>query len=122
MTESQFIELVDACLTRIEDALEATSVDHDCSRTGKVLTIDLDGVGQMVINAQAAVQELWMASKLGAYHFKWSPLAVVGSQNEAQNSSLETGQWLDTRTKQTFNQVLSRDLSQLTGVTLNIQV
>jgi CyaY protein len=116
MTESQFIELVDACLTRVEDALEATTVDHDCSRTGKVLTIDL-GVGQVVINAQAAVQELWMASKLGAYHFKWSPLKVVG-----QDGLPENGQWLDTRSNQTFNQVLSRDLSQLTGQALKIQV
>jgi CyaY protein len=117
MTESQFIALVDACLTRVEDALEATTVDHDCSRTGKVLTIDLEGVGQMVINAQAAVQELWMASKLGAYHFKWSPLKVVGQDPVPQN-----GQWLDTRSNQTFNQVLSRDLSQLTGQTLNFQI
>lgn len=116
MTESQFIELVDACLTRVEDALEATAVDHDCSRTGKVLTIDLEGVGQMVINAQAAVQELWMASKLGAYHFKWSPLKVVG-----EDAAPTTGLWLDTRSNQTFNQVLSRDLSQLTGQIINIQ-
>ncbi len=117
MTESQFIELVDACLTRVEDALEATTVDHDCSRTGKVLTIDLEGVGHVVINAQAAVQELWMASKLGAYHFKWSPLKVVG-----QDTLSQSGQWLDTRSNQTFNQVLSRDLSQLTGQALNFQI
>jgi CyaY protein len=117
MTESQFIELVDACLTRVEDALEATTIDHDCSRTGKVLTIDLEDVGQMVINAQAAVQELWMASKLGAYHFKWLPLKAVN-----EDASPSTGQWLDTRSNQTFNQILSRDLSQLTGQVVNIQV
>ncbi len=116
MTESQFLELVDVCLTRVEDAFEASAIDHDCSRTGKVLTIDLEGLGQVVINAQAAVQELWMASKLGAYHFKWTPVALMSDRELGQE-----GRWMDTRSALSFSQVLARDVQQLAGRALHLK-
>ncbi len=98
MTETQFLALVDRWLNQIEDAVEATDLDIDSSRTGKVLTLDLPDRSQMVINAQPAVLELWLASRLGAYHFKWT-----GSI------------WSDTRTGQSFEQIFSRDFQEITG-------
>lgn len=102
MTETQFMGLVEAWFDRTEDAIEAVDPDIDASRSGKVLTIDLSdhGGGQVVVNAQAAIQELWLASRLGAYHFRWD------AAREA---------WLDTRSAQTYAEILQRDFSTLTG-------
>jgi CyaY protein len=97
-TESEFLELVEQTMRRIEEALDATGLDLDYGRDGKVITIEVDDRSQIIINAQAAVQELWLASRCGAYHFRWVE-----------------GQWRDTRTAETFSSILSRDFSTLVG-------
>jgi len=70
MTETEFLDLVDATLRRIEDRIEASGVDVEPARNGGVLTLEFDNGSRMVINGQAAVRELWVAAKAGAYHYR----------------------------------------------------
>jgi CyaY protein len=99
MTETQFLALVDVWFLRIEDALEGSPLDVDCARQGKVLTVEFENRAQIIINAQPAIQELWLASQLGAYHFRW-----------------RDSHWADTRTGDDFANVLQRDVAQLNGL------
>lgn len=96
MTETQFLALVDVWFLRIEDALEGSQLDVDCARQGKVLTVEFENRAQVIMNAQPAIQELWLASKLGAYHFRW-----------------RDSFWADTRTGENFALILQRDVALL---------
>lgn len=75
MTESEFLKLADATLTRIEGALEQTAdttdLDIECSRSGNVLEIELiDHDSKIIVNSQAPMQEMWVAAKSGGFHYR----------------------------------------------------
>lgn len=75
MTESEFLSLADATLSRIEGALEevtqSTDVDIECSRNGNVLEIEfIDNGTKIIVNSQAPLQEMWVAAKSGGFHYK----------------------------------------------------
>lgn len=75
MTETEFLNLIDATLSQIEDAFEAAGqsgdVDVECSRNGSLLDIEfLHNGSKIIINSQAAIFELWLAAKSGGFHFK----------------------------------------------------
>nr|WP_028357523.1 iron donor protein CyaY [Brackiella oedipodis] len=85
MTETEFLALTDDILNKIEDQAESwfedLDIDIDTNRSGSVLTLVFNQKNEMVINSQAPFREIWVASPLGAHHYK-----------QADN-----GQWLDTR-------------------------
>lgn len=70
MSDSEFLDLIEATLRRIEDGVEASGTDIEPARSGGVLTLEFDNGSKMVINGQAAVRELWVAAKSGAYHYR----------------------------------------------------
>jgi CyaY protein len=98
MSENEFLQLVDHTLDQFEDALVAADLDPDFSREGHVLTVEFENGQSMVLNAQAPFRELWLASRQGAYHFKWID-----------------GQWIDNRSEGNLKAMLARDVSALTG-------
>ncbi len=69
MTETEFLELAEAEMNRLQDEVEAKYDDADCTRSGNVLTIELEDGAEVVVNIQAPMQEIWLASHLGGYHF-----------------------------------------------------
>ncbi len=69
MTETEFLELAEAEMVRLQDAVEARCDDADCTRSGNVLTIELDEGGEAVVNIQTPMREIWLASYLGGMHF-----------------------------------------------------
>lgn len=75
MTESEFLARAEATLDAIEAALEqaadAGGLDLECSRSGNVLEIELVDYGsKIIINSQAPMQEIWVASKSGGFHYR----------------------------------------------------
>jgi CyaY protein len=75
MTETEFLRLVDATLSRIEEVFEDAGqrgdVDVECSRSGSLLDIEfLHNKTKIIINSQAAISELWVAAKSGGFHYK----------------------------------------------------
>ncbi len=70
MNESEFLELVDSTLDRIEDRVDESGADIEPARTGTVLTLEFDNGSKIVVNGQAAMHELWVAAKAGAYHYR----------------------------------------------------
>lgn len=95
MTESEFLALAEQTLSTIETALERASEDSDldveCSRSGNVLEIEFcDNGSKVIVNSQAAMQEIWVAARSGGFHYK-----------------RVDGKWLDTRTGKELFQALS---------------
>lgn len=72
MTDSEFEDLTESALERIEQALEGSGVDADLrSKAEGVLEIEFENGTKMVINRHAAARELWVAAKSGGFHYRW---------------------------------------------------
>ena len=69
MTETEFLEQAEAEMRRLQDLIEDEYDDADCTRSGNVLTIELESGAQVVVNIQTPMQEIWLASHLGGMHF-----------------------------------------------------
>lgn len=99
MSETQFLHQVEQTLVRIEAAFDDAGVDADCSRSGNVLTIELENGAQIVINAQVPTRQIWMASRSsGAMHF-----------------DAEGNRWIDRRSGAGLFESLSRVVTALRG-------
>jgi CyaY protein len=84
-TDNDYLALVDRALYETEELVERDFDSADCARSGRVLTIEFEGGAKVVVNAQAPMHQLWLASRLGARHF------------------VHDGQvWRDTRTNEEF--------------------
>jgi CyaY protein len=101
ITQSDYFRLADAMLGAVESA--ADQADVDSRRDGAVLTLALDNKEKIIINLQAPLQELWLASKSGAHHFRHTEQ-----------------QWLDTRTGQRFQVMLQQAITAQGGPDLQL--
>ncbi len=99
MNESEFLAAAERTLDEIEAAVEACNADIDTTRTGNVLTLELDDGSKIIVNSQTPTRQLWIAAKSGGYHFEWSE-----------------GAWRDTRDSSELFAALSRLVSAQGGL------
>ena len=104
MSESQFLREVEATIGQVETAIEAAGIDAECSQSALILTIEFDDGAKIIVNAQAPMRQLWLASRIGAQHF-----AHDGER------------WRDTRTGQEFFAALSQAVTAVLGKTVVLQ-
>jgi CyaY protein len=99
MTESEFLDLADLTLKRIETAFDRLNdedvVDVECKRSGNGTKI--------IINSQAPLQEMWLAARSGGYHYK-----RVGDE------------WRNTRDDSEFFAALGQYASEQGGATVTL--
>jgi CyaY protein len=99
MTETEFQQHVATTLASIETALDAADAGIDFERKADtVLEIVFEDDSRIVVNGQAAVQEIWIAAKSGGQHFR-----------------LADGSWVNTRDGTEFFRALSAVVSQQCG-------
>lgn len=108
MTESEFLDLADQTLNTIEAALERAAqeqdVDIESSRSGNVLEIEfVDNGSKIIVNSQAAMQEMWVAARSGGFHFR-----------------RQGDQWINTRDGSELFAALSAAASAQAGTSLSI--
>ncbi len=102
MDEGEYLRQADAALQRIEAALEAVEGDIDFERTaGGMLQIECADGSKIVVNQQAAVQEIWVAARTGGFHYRW-----------------DGGSWRDTRSGEELHTALARLLAEQCGARL----
>lgn len=97
-----FAQRAESFLAQLEVALDkvADDLDIDVLRAGNVLTLTFDNGHRIVINSQAAAQEMWVAARSGGFHYRW---------NEAELA------WRDTRSTDVLESALSRLIGLETG-------
>ena len=108
MTETEFLDLADLTLKRIETACDRLNdediVDGECKRSGNVLEIEfIDNGTKIIINSQAPLQEMWLAARSGGYHYK-----RVGDE------------WRNTRDDSEFFAALGRYASEQGGAPVTL--
>lgn len=69
MTESEFNELTDAVFERIEQTIDASETDIECSLNGPVMELEFDDDSKVIINRHGPNQEIWLAAKSGGFHY-----------------------------------------------------
>ena len=108
MTETEFLDLAEAVLDRIEAAVEeageANDVDVECSRSGNVLEIEfVDNGSKIIVNTQAPMKEIWVAARAGGFHYRYAD-----------------GLWRDTRDGSELYAALSQLASAQGGTPLTL--
>lgn len=105
MTDIEFLEHAEALLNAIEFNCDrfndSTDVDIDNQRVGAMLTLTFTNRSQIVINLQKPLQEVWMATQAGGFHYQY-----------------KGGLWLDTKGHGEFFAQLSACASKQSGLTL----
>ena len=97
----QTLAAVEATVDRL---LEDDIVDIDASRTGGLLELAFPAGGRIVINTQPPLQELWLASPAGGWHFK----SVAG-------------RWIEAREGREFFAELSQCATQQAGLEVRFE-
>ncbi|AKQ53437.1 iron donor protein CyaY [Bordetella hinzii] len=109
MTETEFLALTEQVLDSIEsqadDWMATHDVDIEANRSGNVLTLIFEDDTHVVINSQAAMQELWVAARSGGFHYRF-----------------DGHQWHDTRGGPNLPDALSQICSAAAGVPLTVRV
>jgi len=99
MTETEYTRLAEATLSKLEQAIERADADFDYELSaGGILEIEFDDGSVIVVNKQAAAQEIWVAAKSGGFHFRWDGEI-----------------WRDTRSNEELFAALSRFASLQSG-------
>ncbi len=75
MSEKTFLDEAETALNKIETAMDRLNdedvLDVECKRSGNVLEIEfIDNGSKIIVNTQAAMQEIWVAAKSGGFHYR----------------------------------------------------
>jgi CyaY protein len=98
MTDSEYLDRAEALLQAVETGCDRindeTNADLDNQRVGGMVTITFANRSQIVINQQKPLQEIWLATKAGGFHYIW-----------------RDGAWQDTKGQGEFFAVLTQNAS-----------
>ncbi len=105
MTDPEFMDRAEALLKSIEVGCDqindATDADIDNQRNGGMVTLTFANRSQIIVNLQKPLQEVWMATRSGGYHYRWVE-----------------GRWKDTKSQAEFFAALSENASTQAGQTI----
>ena len=103
MNDSQYNLIAEDLLLAVEEAIEETGVDIDYEGVGGLLTLTFKNATKIIINKQAPLHEIWVATKFNGHHFHF-----------------ENEQWVDKRGGAEFWQFLSDAVSIQADVSVNL--
>ena len=81
MNDSQYHQLVDDAFIKLEEALDECEVDIDYESAEGILTLIFVNGSKIILNKQAPLHQLWVATKFNGHHFNY-----------------QAGTWIDERT------------------------
>lgn len=104
MTESEFSEIADETLARIERGVETCGVDIDTElKDGGVLELEFEDGSKIIINRHVVAREIWVAAKSGGFHFRHAD-----------------GIWRNTRDDEELFTALERYIGEQAGVHIRL--
>lgn len=107
MTQPSFALQAEQTLEDLMERMGAVDAlaDLDMDLVDGVLTVEFDDGGQLILNRQEAVRQLWLASPEGPAHFRFDA---------------DEGQWLDERSDDELVSVLQRVLGHKLGQNIRL--
>lgn len=70
MNDSQYNLLADDLLLAVEEAIEDCGVDIDYESVSGMLTLTFKNASKIIINKQAPLHQIWVATKYNGHHFE----------------------------------------------------
>lgn len=102
LEETRFASLCSQLLSRLADVAEEAGLDSEIS--GNVLTIEMEDGRHFIVNGNAPLRQIWLASPVsGASHYQ--------SQDDGET-------WLSTRGGDNLLDVLAADVKKATGLSV----
>ncbi len=71
MNDTQYNLMADDLLLALEEAIEDSGVDIDYEGVGGMLTLTFKNGSKIIINKQAPLHEIWVATKFNGHHFHY---------------------------------------------------
>ena len=109
MNETEFLDLAHGVLDTIESHVDEwegrQDVDVEAVFSGNVLTLTFEDGTQVVVNSQAAMQEIWVAARSGGVHSRY-----------------DGQRWKDTRGGPDLDDALSQICSEAAGQVLTVRL
>ena len=102
MTAAAYYDLIEDTFDRVESLLEALEDDPDISVAEGVINVTFENGVVFVLSRQPPTEQLWLATPGGGFHYEW-----------------REGSWIDTKTGESFETVLVRELAEHTGLALD---
>jgi CyaY protein len=90
MTDSEFHQQVDELLISFEEIIDDSDVELDYENSNSILTLYCCDGSQIILNKQAPLHQLWVATKANGHHFEFI--------NDT---------WIDNRSQQELSVVLT---------------
>jgi len=104
MNDSEYNMAAEDILLAVEEAIEDCGHDIDYEGTGGLLTLTFKNSTKIIINKQAPLKEIWVATKFNGHHFHFD--------NE---------QWMDKRGGGEFWQFISNAVSVQAEAEITLQ-
>lgn len=107
MNDSQYNLIAEELLLAVEEAIENCGVDIDYEGVGGLLTLTFKNSSKIIINKQAPLHEIWVATKFNGHHFSLSDVS-------------NPEQWIDKRGGGEFWQFLASAASKQADVEVKL--
>ncbi|MFD2165734.1 iron donor protein CyaY [Thalassotalea euphylliae] len=104
MNDSQYNFIADELLLAVEEAIEDCGTDIDYEGVSGLLELSFKNGTKIIINKQAPLHEIWVATKFNGHHFAY--------QDE---------QWIDKRGGDEFWQFLSAAVSKQADTDITLE-
>ncbi|MCG8709762.1 iron donor protein CyaY [Brenneria sp. 4F2] len=106
MNDSEFHQLADELMLRLEETLDQFDgdADIDYETNGGVMTLTFENKSKIVINRQEPLHQVWLATKTGGYHFNY-----------------QDKRWVCDRSGEDFTSLLSEACSMQSGETVRFR-
>lgn len=104
MNDSEYNITAEDLLLAVEEAIEESGHDIDYEGTGGLLTLTFKNTTKIIINKQAPLHEIWVATKFNGHHF-----------------SFDNDQWVDKRGGGEFWQFISKAVSLQAEAEITLQ-
>ncbi|HGJ5874428.1 iron donor protein CyaY [Arsenophonus apicola] len=100
MTDTEFHQLVDKLMDRIEEQIDQYdgNNDIDCEIHSGIMTLTFENDSKIIINRQEPLHQIWLATRSGGYHFNY-----------------KTDNWYCARSNKNFIQILAYAISEQSG-------
>ncbi len=71
MNDTEYHDLVDELFISLEEALDECGVDIDYETASGILTLTFVNGTKIILNKQAPLHQLWVATKFNGHHFNY---------------------------------------------------
>ncbi len=104
ISATSYDERVEQTYRAIEEALDQVDSDLDYETGGGVLNLTFENGTSMVFSRQPPVEQLWLATRSGGYHFAFDEAA---------------GDWRNTRDGSLFRPFVVAQMSEQGGISFS---